>query len=118
MEKIFLDFMDEKKVSVIKEKAKEAILADIMEYLAQKYETVRKTASNEFGVIVGCGPDPDGFSQDICVSIKCTTRNWYDKDTGVDPETGKKKRGVTAYRFEEEADAYEMEQTAKDSYKK
>lgn len=107
MDKIFMDFMDEKKISVIKEKARQLILEDIFQYLSEKYETVKMTASNEFGVVVGSAPDADGFAHDVVVTIKCSTRYWYEKDG---------KRPIHAYDLDKEADAYLAEVNAKGSY--
>lgn len=118
-EKIFIDFMNEEKVSVIKEKARQAIIDDVIQYLTQRYETVAKTASNEFGVVVGCAKDEDGFSSDVIVTLKASTHPWYNKSD--------LKRPVRKYRLysdgdeDEElgaAEAYEIELAAKKAPKK
>ena len=56
-EKILIDFTEETKVSVIKEKARQALIEDIVAYLSDKYDDCRKTASNEIGVVVGEAKD-------------------------------------------------------------
>lgn len=109
-EKIFLDLTDESKVSVIKEKARQALIEDIISYLEGRYDSCRKTASNEIGVVVGAAKDEDGFSSDVVVSVKVSTRNWYNKEDC--------KRPVQKYDLDEEADAYEFETAAKKSPKK
>ena len=116
MEKIFLDFTNEEKVSVVKEKARQALIEDFVEYLNEKYDKARKLASNEIGVVVGQAKDEDGFASDIVVVIKATTKAWYNKtdckrpvkkfdlDNGTDGTDG--------------ADAYEAEVEAKKAPKK
>lgn len=110
MEKIYLDLYDEEKVSVIKEKARQAVVDDIINYLKEKYEDVRLTASNEIGVKVGCAKDEEGGASDLIVSIKCSTRNWYNKSDC--------KRPVKRYNLKAEANAYEAEVAAKKAPKK
>lgn len=110
MEKIYLDLYDEEKVSVVKEKARQTIINDIMEFLKERYEDARFTASNEIGVKVGCAKDEEGGASDLIVSIKCSTRNWYNK---MDC-----KRPVERYVLEDEAKAYEDEVAAKKAPKK
>lgn len=95
------DFSEERTVSGIKDAARNVIMNDLMEYLAQKYETVKKVSSNEFGVIVGTVPDEDGFTSDVTVVVKCQTKNWYDKECA--------KRDCRRYDLYEEAEAYELE---------
>ena len=109
-EKILIDFTEETKVPVIKEKARQALIEDIIAYLSEKYDGCRKTASNEIGVIVGEAKDEDGFSSDVVVSVKVSTRPWYNKEDC--------KRPVQKYDLDEEADAYESEVAAKKAPKK
>ena len=80
MEKIFLDMTDMDKISAIKEKAREAIINDFMEYLKQRYDDAGLIASNEIGVVVGQANDTDGFASDVVVTIKVSTRAWYNKE--------------------------------------
>lgn len=116
MEKIFLDLTEEEKVSVIKEKARQVLVEDFIEYLNEKYDRARLLASNEIGVIVGQAKDEDGFASDVVVTIKVSTKAWYNKgdcarpvkkfdlDDGTDGTDG--------------ADAYEMAVKAKKAPKK
>lgn len=110
-EKILIDLTEETKVSVIKEKARQVIIDDIMNYLSERYENCRRTASNELGVVVGVAKDEDGFSSDVITTIKVSTRPWYNKEDCV-------ARPVHKYELDEEADAYEMELAAKKAPKK
>lgn len=116
MEKIFLDMTDEEKVSAVKEKARQSLVEDIVEYLNQRYDRARKLASNEIGVIVGQAKDEDGFASDVVVTVKVTTKAWYNKtdckrpvkkfdlDDGTDGTDG--------------ADAYQADVEAKSAPKK
>lgn len=116
MEKIFLDLTNEDKVSVIKEKARQALIDDFLEYLNAKYDRARLLASNEIGVVVGCACDENGFSSDIVVTVKVSTKAWYDKEDC--------KRPVKKFDLDEGtdgtdgADAYEMALKAKKVPKK
>lgn len=110
MEKIFVDFGEEKKVSVIKEKARQTIINDFIEYLAEKYDAAKLVGSNEIGVVVGSALDSEGFASDVVVVVKATVKPWYDK--------GDLARPVQKYDLDEEAEAYEAEVKAKKAPKK
>ena len=110
MEKIWIDFTNEEKVSVVKEKARQALIEAFEEFLAEHFDHFRKVSSNEFAVAVGEAKDLDGFANEVPVVVKFAAKSWYDKDDC--------KRPVVRYDIDEEADAYEMEVKAKKAPKK
>lgn len=116
MEKIFLDLTNEDKVSVIKEKARQTVLNDLVSYFKDRYEDSGMLASNEIGVVVGCARDENGFSSDVVVTVKISTKAWYDKTDC--------KRPVKRFSLYEGTDgtdgveAYEAEMKAKKALKK
>lgn len=79
MEKIFLDMTEEEKISAVKEKARQAVFNDLISYFKDRYEDSGRLASNEIGVVVGCARDENGFSSDVVVTVKISTKAWYDK---------------------------------------
>jgi hypothetical protein len=111
MEKIFIDFTEEEKVSVIKEKARQAVITDLIEYLKEKYDMVGLTNSNEIAIVVGQAKDQDGFNSDVCTTLKVSCESWYEKTLNDKGE--KLKRPVKKFDFEEEVEAYQMEVAAK-----
>jgi len=110
VEKIFVDFGDEKKVSVIKEKARQVLTDAFMEFLKERTEMAKLVGSNEIGVVVGQAKDQDGFASDVVVVVKATVKPWYDKTDLARP--------VHRYDLEDEAEAYEAEVKAKKAPKK
>lgn len=116
MEKIFLDFTNEEKVSVIKNKARQALVDDFMQYLAERYDASAKLASNEIGVVVGQAKDEDGFASDIVCTITVTAKNWYNKEGCARPV--KKFDLYDGTDGTDGALAYEADQKAKKAPKK
>jgi hypothetical protein len=109
MEKIFVDFTEETKVSVIKEKARQTVINDFMDFLKERYDTVKPVGSNLIGVVVGEAKDTDGFASDVVVLIKAEVKSWYDK-----PAETPKGRDVVKYDLDWEAELYakKLEQDA------
>ena len=115
-ERKVIDFTEEKKVSVIKEQARQSVLNDIWEFLTQRYEKVGRVGSNQVAVVVGVARDDDGFAQDVVVVFDATTKPWYDRtvnDKGVELS-----RPVVRYDFDEEVEAYGKDKGAKKAPKK
>lgn len=115
-ERKVIDFTEEKKVSVIKEQARQSVLSDIWEFLTQRYEKVGRVGSNQVAVVAGVAKDDDGFAQDVVVVFDATTKPWYDRtvnDKGVELS-----RPVVRYDFDEETEAYEKDKGAKKAPKK
>ena len=108
--KIFVDFTDEPKVSVIDKAVRKIVTEDIIEYLKERYDTVRRVGADEVGVVVGIGKDTDGFASDVVVTLKATAKPWYDKECA--------KRNKEKYDLNEAGDAYEMKVKAKNVPKK
>lgn len=98
--KIFEDFTNEPKVSVIEKTVRKIVTEDIIEYLKQRYDTVRRVGNDEVGVVVGVASDTDGYSSDVVVTLKATAKPWYDKQCA--------KRSIEKYDLNEAGDAYEM----------
>ena len=115
-ERKVIAFTNEKKVSVIKEQARQAVLNDIWEFLTQRYEKVGRVGSNQVAVVVGVALDDDSFANDVVVVFDATTKPWYDRtvnDKGVELS-----RPVERYDFEDEVAAYEATTKAKKAPKK
>lgn len=112
MEKLFINYMDGKNrnIAEIKNGFRNAVLEDLMNYLSERYETVRKIDNTELGFIIGCAPDNEGFSSDVCITLKPVVKNWYDKPA--------EKRPVRRYDLDEVAEAYERDMEIKASLKK
>lgn len=127
MDKVFLEFNDEKKVSAIKDKVRETLLADFLEFLNTKYERARRLSGTELGVIVGQAPDEDNFMSDIVAAIKVSVKPWYNNrdckrivrrfnlDEGSEYTDDDIANGLDEPNG---ADAYEAEQMAKNAPKK
>lgn len=79
MEKIFLDFTSEEKVSVIKDKIRETLINDFLEYLNNKYDRARQLSGNEVGAVIGQALDEDKFPSDIVAAVKVSVKPWYNK---------------------------------------
>jgi acyl-CoA reductase-like NAD-dependent aldehyde dehydrogenase len=110
MEKIFVDFTEESKVSATKEKARQTVVEDLIAYLSERYDVVRQIASNELGIVIGSAKDENGFASDVVITLKATCRPWYDKTDC--------KRPVERFDLEYEAETYEAEKAAKSVPKK
>ena len=110
MEKIFIDYMDKKaNTTDIKNGIRNAILEDLISYLSERYENVRMINNTEFGFVAGCAPDENGFSSDVCITIKPVVRNWYNKECS--------KRDVRRFDLDELAEEYELERAVRESKK-
>jgi hypothetical protein len=116
MEKIFIDFTEEEKISVVKEKARQTVINDLIEYLKERYDMVGLTNSNQIAIVVGQAKDQDGFNSDVCTTIKVSCESWYDKT--VNDKGEELKRPVSKFDFEEEIEAYKAEVAAKKAPKK
>lgn len=115
-ERKVIDFTEEKKVSVIKEQARQSVLNDIWEFLTQRYEKVGRVGSNQVAVVAGVAKDDDGYENDVVVVFDATTKPWYDRtvnDKGVELS-----RPVVRYDFDEEVEAYNKDKGAKKAPKK
>lgn len=97
----FHDLTTPMAVGETKKIARHIIMDDLIEYLKTKYEDIEQVAENEFGVIVGEAKDEDGYSADVCVTIKCSCKPWYNKNEG--------KRGVKKYELADMAEEYRLE---------
>ena len=106
MEKIFKDYTDETKVSVIKNDARKTVVDEVMAFLTERFETVSKVGTNEIAVVVGSAKDEDGFASDVIVVVKPTAKSWYNK--AAVPKGDKDGREVVKYDLEEEAGEYEF----------
>ena len=115
-ERKVIDFTNEKKVSVIKEQARQSVLNDIWEFLTQRYEKVGRVGSNQVAVVVGVANDDDGFANDVVVVFDATTKPWYDRE--VNDKGVPLSRPVERYDFEDEVAAYEATNKAKKAPKK
>ena len=73
-ERKVIDFTNEKKVSVIKNQARQAVLNDLYDFLKERYERVGKVESNQVALVVGVAKDDDGYSQDVVVVLNATTK--------------------------------------------
>jgi hypothetical protein len=115
-ERKVIDFTEEKKVSVIKEQARQSVLNDIWEFLTQRYEKVGRVGSNQVAVVAGVAKDDDGFENDVVVVFDATTKPWYDRkvnDKGIPLS-----RPVVRYDFADEVEAYEKDKGTKKAPKK
>lgn len=115
-ERKVIDFTNEKKVSVIKEQARQSVLNDIWEFLTQRYEKVGRVGSNQVAVVVGVAKDDDGWAQDVVVVFDATTKPWYDRE--VNDKGIPLSRPVVRYIFDEEIEKYNLDNKAKDAPKK
>jgi hypothetical protein len=115
-ERNVIDFTNEKKVSVIKEQARQAVLNDIWEFLTQRYEKVGRVGSNQVAVVAGVAKDDDGFENDVVVVFDATTKPWYDRE--VNDKGIKLSRPVVRYIFDEEIEKYNLDNKAKKAPKK
>ena len=79
MAKIFLDFMGEEKVSVIKDKARKDLIEDLLVFLNERYDRARQISGNEIGVVIGQAPDEDKFASDLVGVVKVSIKPWYNK---------------------------------------
>ena len=110
MEKICKDFTG-MKVSAIKNEVRAMLVADFMEFLSQKYETVAQVSNTEVAVVLGTITDEDGFTQDVVGGVKASAKSFYDKKDGL-------KREVHKFDIFDEAEAYDKEMKAKAAKRK
>ncbi len=115
-ERNVIDFTNEKKVSVIKNQARQAVLNDLYDFLKERYERVGKVESNQVALVVGVACDDDGYSQDVVVVLNATTKPWYDRE--INSKGVKLERPVSRYIFDEEVERYNLDNKAKDAPKK
>ena len=115
-ERNVIDFTNEKKVSVIKAQARQAVLNDLYDFLKERYERVGKVGSNQVALVVGVAKDDDGYEQDVIVVLDATTKSWYDRK--VNDKGEPLARPVSRYIFDEEIEKYNLDNKAKDAPKK
>lgn len=115
-ERNVIDFTNEKKVSVIKAQARQAVLNDLYDFLKERYERVGKVGSNQVALVVGVARDDDSFTNDVVVVLDATTKPWYDRE--VNDKGVKLARPVSRYDFDEEVEKYNLDNKAKDAPKK
>lgn len=115
-ERNVIDFTNEKKVSVIKAQARQAVLNDLYDFLKERYERVGKVGSNQVALVVGTALDDDSFTNDVVVVLDATTKPWYDRE--VNDKGEPLARPVSRYDFEDEVAAYEATVKAKKAPKK
>ena len=97
--------------TAIREKVREALTADFIEFLKEKYgefvdndpnsPRVRQTASNEVGIIVGKALDNEGYTKDVVALVKTSVPSWWDS-------VGPKGKVTNAYDFDEAADEWKF----------
>ena len=105
MDKIFLDLTDVEKKSEVQNKCQEVFLEALNEFLAERFERVEKVGNSTLAIVIGVAKDDDGFSHDVCMEIKGTTKHWYD--------SYRKEKEIPAYDIDEVADLYKMEVDSK-----
>ena len=112
------------KISQVKAKVREQMMADFMEFLKAKYDaveakdngngyyegTIGQVGTNEIALVVGEWTDDDGYSHEVPVVIKATAKPFYDS-------IGTKGRITEPYNVADEVQAYEEEQKAKQASK-
>lgn len=96
-------------VSAVKTAARLDLMAEFMEFLKSKYETVAEVSANEIGVITGTADD-DGFPSDVTCIVKVSVKPWYDKEST--------KRNTEKYDLLTEAELWELEKKARQSKRK
>lgn len=115
-ERKVIDFTNEKKVSVIKAQARQAVLNDLYDFLKERYERVGKVGSNQVALVVGTALDDDSFTNDVVVVLDATTKPWYDREVNDKGES--LSRPVSRYDFDEEIEKYNLDNKAKKAPKK
>ena len=86
------------KISEIKKDMRETLIAEIQEFLKNKYEDYGMVGNNTIAVAMGTYKDSDGFLNDTCCEIVVRAKPFYDKDSYI-KEDGKMSRKIQNYNL-------------------
>ena len=75
--KIFKDFTDEPRVSVVKENVRRLVFSQLEPIIQEKFSDVGWIKSNELGFVVGVGADNEGGVADVIAVIKVEAKPYY-----------------------------------------
>lgn len=75
--KIFEDFTNEPRVSVVKENVRRLVFSQLEPIIQEKFSDVGWIKSNELGFVVGVGADNEGGVADVIAVIKVEAKPYY-----------------------------------------
>lgn len=93
------------KISTIKKDMRETIIAEIQEFLHNKYENYGMVSANTIGVAMGTYEDSDGFINDTCCEITVRAKPFYDKAAQI-KENGELGREINTYNLDIQIDNF------------